>query len=223
METSNNPVEVPTTGLPGADAAWLPPRIAECVERVLIPADVIAERIRVLCEEITSHYAREGTDKLTALVVLKGAFMFAADLGRHLVSQGNLEIGTEFISVTTYGSDIKDLEETERDVQVDDTPRNLCGHHVLLIEDIVDQGFTIARIQRILEDEGALSVRICSLLVKDLDHSSAEVQALRDSLVIDFAGFRIPDQWVVGYGTDAHGRFRLLPHVCTVDENLYRG
>lgn len=223
MDDSLHPIVVPEMGLPGSEDAWLPHGISECIDRVVIPADAIAARVETLADEISATYAAEGVLELTALVVLRGAFMFAADLGRALVRAGRLELRAEFISVCTYGSDIKGVAETEREVRVNLSPEGLWGRHILLVEDIVDQGFTLARIQRILEDEGAASVRICSLLVKELQNPSEEVQALRDSLIVNFAGFQIPDRWIVGYGTDADGQYRMLPHVCTVDESMVRG
>lgn len=223
MNVSKHMVKVPETGLPGAADVRLPLGISENVERVLVPAEAISSRVEALAEEITSTYIDEGIDELVALVVLRGAFMFAADLGRALMRQGRLFLHTEFISVSTYANSVKDLAETEREVRVTLRPESLWGRHVLLVEDILDQGFTLARIQRILEDEGAASVRICSLLVKELENPSAHVQSLRDSLVVHFAGFHLPDRWVVGYGSDVDGQFRMLPHICTIDESLYRG
>ncbi len=223
MNIAKHMVEVPETGLPGATDVRLPLRISENIERVLIPSEAISSRVEAVAEEITSTYTDEGIDELVALVVLRGAFMFAADLGRALMRQGRLFLHTEFISVSTYANQIKDLTETEREVRVTLRPESLWGRHVLLVEDILDQGFTLARIQRILEDEGAASVRICSLLVKELKNPSEQVQSLRDSLVVHFAGFHLPDRWVVGYGSDVNGQFRMLPHICTIDESLYRG
>lgn len=223
MDVSKHVIEVPETGLPGAADVRLPPRIAENVDRVLIPAEAISARVEALAEEVGSTYIDEGVDELVALVVLRGAFMFAADLGRAVVRRGLLDLRADFISVSTYANQIKDMAETEREVRVTLRPEGLWGRHVLLVEDILDQGFTLARIQRILEDEGAASVRICSLLVKELENPSEQVKALRDSLVVHFAGFHLPDRWVVGYGTDVDGQFRMLPHICTVDESLYQG
>lgn len=223
MNVSMQMIKVPETGLPEAAETRLPLRVSENIERVLIPADAISSRVEAMAEEITSTYIDEGVDELVALVVLRGAFMFAADLGRALMRQGRLFLHAEFISVSTYANQIKDLEETEREVRVTLRPESLWGRHVLLIEDILDQGFTLARIQRILEDEGASSVRICSLLVKELENPSAQVQTLRDSLVVHFAGFQLPDRWVVGYGSDVDGQFRMLPHICTINESVYRG
>lgn len=223
MNFAKHVIEVPESGLAGAADVRLPPRIAENVERVLIPAEAISSRVDAVAEEVTNTYLDEGIDELVALVVLRGAFMFAADLGRAIMSRGRLNLRADFISVSTYANQIKDQAETEREVRVALRPEDLWGRHVLLVEDIVDQGFTLARIQRIVEDEGAASVRICSLLVKELENPSPDVKALRDSLVVHFAGFQLPDRWVVGYGTDAEGQFRMLPHICTVDESLYRG
>lgn len=223
MATSDRAVVVPPEGLPGAEQTSLPARVEEAVEQVLIPAEAIAERVKALADEIADVYASEGIEEILAVTILRGAFMFAADLGRALVETGKLDVRAEFISVATYGDEVRQAAEAEREVRVSSLPQSTWGRHVLLVEDILDQGFTLARVQRLIEDEGAPSVRICSLMIKELPDPTPEVQAIRDALYVAFPGFVVPDRWVVGYGTDAAGRYRMLPHVCVVEEGLYQG
>lgn len=214
MESATYPVIISRDGGAAPDAVALPPALATKIDRILVSSAQIAERMNTLADEIRETYA--GVDEVVAVVVLKGAFIFAADLGRAVVERGGPEVHCEFMRASAYGADVKGLDETERDVCVELKPGNMWGKHVLLIEDIVDQGFTLARVQRILEDEGAASVKICTLLLKHLDNPTPEVKALRDALVVDFVGFEVPDEWIVGYGTDAGEDYRMLPHIVTL-------
>jgi hypoxanthine phosphoribosyltransferase len=128
-----------------------------------------------------------------------------------------------FAKLSTYAGSIKSGGETHRAVHTHLFPEDMAGKDILIIEDIIDQGFTMHRLRQILlEEKKANSVRICALLVKRLDNPTEEVRRMREGLTVDFAGFSFPDVWIAGYGIDAAGEFRNFPHIITVNEALYR-
>lgn len=191
------------------------------IDRLLIPAKIIHKRTRVLAEQICRDYRQ--TDILHAVVLLKGAFVFAADLGREIYKCDGPELKYDFIKPVTYGTAIKSRGESQRKVRIDYALEDLNSDHVLVIEDIVDQAFTLSAVQRYLQEEKQVaSVKFCVLLEKMLSHPTPEVQQLRESLTLDYVGFRIPDRWVAGFGIDAGEDFRHLPDIVTVNEEYYR-
>jgi hypoxanthine phosphoribosyltransferase len=164
----------------------------------LISAEKIAARVAEMGTEISRDLA--GIDELTVLCVLKGAFIFAADLVRHLT----LPCRIEFIRASSYGthraSSGKVMLDLHRDPHVE-------GKHVLLVEDILDTGLTVTRILEELRGHNPASLRVCTLL----DKPSARTTPVS----ADYTGFTIPDVYVVGYGLDAAGRYRELPYIAT--------
>ncbi len=167
----------------------------------LISAARIAARVDELAAEIDVQYA--GVDDLVLIGVLKGSFIFLADLSRRLTVPHRIE----FIAVSSYG----DAESTAHpgDVRlIMDIRHRVYGSHVLLVEDIVDTGHTIAYLQRLLAARGPASLRTCALVRKP---ERAEVE-----VPVDYLGFDIPDVWVVGYGLDWAERYRTLPDICVV-------
>lgn len=191
------------------------------IRRLLIPDLCIAKRIEALAREINSDFSP--CDQVNILVVLTGAFMFAADMGRALYSQYNLNAIYHLIKTSVYDKKIKETNEEYRAVQLELAPRDIEGKDILLIEDITDQGFTLTWLLNYLKEErGVNSVRTCSLLNKILRDPSSEVEELRKNLIVDYIGFNIPDVWVAGYGVDAGHDFRNLPFIISVDESYYR-
>lgn len=193
------------------------------IDQIIIPEFHLKKRIRALAEEICKDYKK--TKEINLVTILKGAFIFASDLGREIYNISGLkgpEIHFDFIKAVTYGDEIKHSEEPERNVTIELKPKNLKGKNVLLIEDIVDQGFTLFEIQKkLLAEEKLQSLRTCVLLSKILKNPSKKVRELRNKLVIDYLGFEIPDRWIAGYGIDAGEDFRHLPFVLTVKEDYY--
>jgi len=193
------------------------------IDRVLIPEACLKKRVNALAQEICKDY--KSAKELNLVPILKGAFIFASDLGREIYNIYGLkgpEIRFDFIKAVTYGDEIKYSEESIRKVKIELKPGNLKGKDVLLIEDIVDQGFTLFEIkQMLLEKENLNSLRICALLSKVLKNPSKEARELKDKLDIDYLGFEIPDRWVAGYGIDAGGDLRHLPFVIAVKESYY--
>jgi len=191
------------------------------IEKILISEELIAKRVKSLASQIFLDY--KNNHELTVLVVLKGAFVFASDLIREIHNAGNLSLNLEFIAVSTYGNQIKNLGEAKRGVEILLEPDNISGKDLLIVEDIIDQGFTLSAIREyLLKTKKAKSVSTCVLLEKDLVNPSKEVSALRKNYNCDYTGFNIADQWVAGYGTDAAGDLRQLPFIVVVNEEYYK-
>ena len=162
----------------------------------LISAEQIDERLTAMAAEINRDYA--GKDILL-VCTLTGGVIFLSDLARKL--GGN--IAFDFIRAASYG----DGTISSGRVKIYDEPGlELEGKHVLVIEDIIDSGYTISYVRKYLEDKGAASVKVCALLDKP---SRREVEGVTS----DYLGFSIPDEFVVGYGLDYAQRYRNLPYV----------
>jgi hypoxanthine phosphoribosyltransferase len=167
---------------------------------LLISRDQIADRVGELAAQIDADYA--GAGELVLIGVLKGSFIFLADLARRLT----LPHRVEFIAVSSYG----DRESTESGAVrlLMDVRHDIAGKHVLMVEDIIDTGHTLAYLMRLLEARGPASLKACTLLHKP-DRKQVEVP-------IAYLGFDIDDVWVVGYGLDFAERYRTLPDICAV-------
>jgi len=164
---------------------------------VLISTEQIADRVDELAAEIDAAYA--GSGRLVLIGVLKGSFIFLADLARRLTIPHRVE----FIAVSSYGAKESDAADPVRLLM--DVRHAIDGEHVLIVEDIVDTGHTLAYLQRLFEVRGPASLRICTMLHKP-DRTEQNVD-------LDFLGFTIPDVWVVGYGLDYAERYRILPFI----------
>jgi len=167
---------------------------------LLISRDQIAARIEDIAARIDADYADNG--ELVLVGVLKGSFIFLADLARRLTIPHRVE----FIAVSSYG----DRESTESGAVrlLMDVRHDIAGKHVLVVEDIIDTGHTLAYLLRLLEAREPASLKACTLLRKP-DRIQVEVP-------IAYLGFDIDDVWVVGYGLDFAERYRTLPDICAV-------
>lgn len=221
-------IKVPEEGIPlakgeGLVLSGIPPDKERKIDKILIPERYIKERIKALARKISDDY--EMAKEIYLVAVLKGAFVFASDLGREIYNVSGLkgpEIKFDFIKAVTYGKEIKQTQESQRKVQIGLKPLDLRGKDVLLIEDIVDQGFTLWEIKKnLMEKENLKSLRICALFNKVLKKPTAEVKEIKGKLALDYLGFEIPDRWIAGYGIDAGGDFRHLPFIVAVKENHY--
>jgi hypoxanthine phosphoribosyltransferase len=164
--------------------------------RVLIPADAIQARVIELAQEIEQDY--RDTDRLYMVGILKGAFIFLADLTRKLTHPHIVD----FMALSSYGR-----TTTSGAVRIlMDLRDPIEGQHVLVVEDIVDSGHTLNYLYQILKGRNPASLRCCVLLLKDRKNLDLEVD-------IDYLGFEIPDVWVVGYGLDFADRHRTLPYI----------
>ena len=167
----------------------------------LISADSIASRVRELATEIVAARDAEPANDFVVLVLLKGAFVFAADLVRALDHAGATP-PIDFMSVSSYGSG----DVSSGAVVLETKPRiDVTGKDVLLVDDILDTGRSLEAVSRWLREEGARRVRACVLLDKP-SRRVVEVDA-------DFCGFEVPDRFLVGYGLDYDERYRHLPYV----------
>ena len=166
---------------------------------ILITEAEIAARTNNLARQITAHY--KGTKQLVVVGLLRGSFMFIADLVRRLA----LPVEVDFMTVSSYGNDtvssrqvriIQDLETAIRD------------RDVLIVEDIIDTGYTLSQVKKILQTRAPNSLASCTLLNKP---SRREVD-----VEVDWVGFEIPDSFVIGYGIDFAQQGRNLPHIGVV-------
>lgn len=167
---------------------------------VLLSAEGIQQRVAALGEKISFDYRREVQEgkELVVLAVLKGAFPFCADLIRCL----HLPLQVDFIKASSYGSSTKSSGRVELTV---DTKLDLKDRHVLLVEDIVDTGLTITFLKEHLRLRGAKSIRLATFLHKS--------EATEYPVEIDYLGFTIKNEFVVGYGLDYAEKYRQLPYV----------
>jgi len=170
--------------------------VSDDTPKVLISEDQIQTRVLELAEQISADY--KDADDLVMVGVLKGSFIFLADLSRQL----SISRTIEFIAVSSYGNGSLASGAVRL---VMDVRGNLDGKHVLIVEDIVDTGHTLSYLIGILESHGPASIRTCALLHKA---ERAEVD-----VVCDYIGFGIGDEWVVGYGLDYAEQNRTLPYI----------
>ena len=221
-------IKVPEKGFPAEEGENLalsdiPSEKKRKIDKILIPEAYIQGRVKALAREICRDY--EMAKEIFLVTILKGAFMFASDLGRAIYNASGFrgpEIKFDFIKAVTYGGEIKQTQESQRKVRIELKPQDLKGRDVLLIEDIVDQGFTLWEIKKnLLEKENLNSLRVCALINKVLKDPSDDVREIKNKLVLDYLGFEIPDRWIAGYGIDAGGDFRHLPFIVAVKENYY--
>ena len=165
----------------------------------LISAKAIAARVEGLAREIAEFY--DGTEKLVVVGLLRGSFVFIADLVREL----DLPVEVDFLEVSSYGNST----ESSREVRIlKDLRGEIEGRDVLLVEDIVDTGHTLRHVLEILATRHPKRIEVCALLNKP-SRREVDVRAR-------WIGFEIPDKFVVGYGIDYAQRNRNLPHIGTV-------
>ncbi len=162
--------------------------------RIIIPADAIQARIEELARQIEADYA--GKDPIYMVGILKGAFIFLADLTRAL----RIPHIVDFMAVSSYGK-----STTTGEVRLlMDLREPIAGRHVLIVEDIIDSGQTLHYLYRLLQGRGPASLKTCALVRKQRE--CLEVP-------IDYLGFEIPNVWVVGYGLDYADKHRTLPFI----------
>jgi len=173
------------------------------IERVLITEGEIKAKLRELGDRITEDYARKD---LLLIGVLKGAFIVMSDLARHI----RLPLETDFMAVASYGAATK----TSGVVRIlKDLDHDLEGRDVLLVEDIVDSGLTLAYLLKNLKGRRPASLEVAALLKK------TGIQ--RVHLDVRYVGFEIPPDFVIGYGLDFAEKFRNLPYIATLKPEAY--
>ena len=168
------------------------------IERVLIPVEEIQEVVARLGREITACYNKEENLDLVVIGLLRGSFIFMADLVREI----KLPLVVDFMTVSSYG----DGTESTGDVKVVmDLDQSIEGKDVLMVEDIIDTGNTFNKVINVIRNKSPRSINICTFLSKP----SRRVV----DVSIDFCGMEIPDEFVCGYGLDFSQKYRNLPYV----------
>lgn len=191
-------------GRPGGSpvrSMWQAPSMAVAVGPMLLDEASISRRVDELAREISRDYGERGQVLLVG--VLRGAFIFLADLVRRLTVPSQID----FIAVSSYEATTENTGAVRlvMDVRVD-----LVGRHVLLVEDIVDSGYTLQYLVKTLSARHPASLRTCALVRKP--------RAAKVDVEVDYLGFEIPDVWVVGYGLDCLDEHRGLPYIAEVGE-----
>ena len=176
----------------------------EFIDEVLVSEPAVQERVRELGAQISRDYAGE---ELLVVCVLRGGITFAADLTRQI----NLPHELDCISLSSYGVG---NYASSGNVRVNlDLEANIEGRHVLLVEDMVDSGRTLARVLDMLRTRGPKSLKVCVLLDKK---ERREVP-----VACDYVGFDVPDKYIFGYGIDIDEHFRHLPFIACADLSKY--
>jgi len=173
---------------------------AHDVKEILIDKATIARRVDGLVDDI----AAESPGNLVVVGILKGSFMFLADLMRSFYRH-DVHPRIDFLTLSSYGSGTSSSGKVEI---IHDIREEIVGADVLLVDDILDTGHTLAFTKKLLSGYGARSVRTCVLLDKKA-HRTIEFEA-------DYAGFLVDDHFVVGYGLDYNNLYRELPHIAKV-------
>ena len=176
-----------------------PPLPAHRLE-ILLEEEEIRNRITEMSRDVREVL---GNKDPIFVCVLKGAFMFVADLVRQL----DFPFSIDFLRASSYGDSVVTSGEVRMDL---DLQQSISNRHVLIVEDIVDTGLTVKYLKANLETRNPASVRVCTLL-----HKPANNVKLAP---LDFCGFEIPNHFVVGYGLDWQGYYRNLPHIAQVHE-----
>ena len=169
-------------------------------DKVLLSAAKIRSRVKLLAEKISADYKGK---EVMVVPVLKGSVIFFSDLVRRL----KIHCGVDFISVSSY----KGSRSTGAVKFLADLREDPAGKNILLVEDIVDSGATLSYLKKNLLQRKAAGVKICVLLDK--------VSARKVPVKIDYAGFVIPDKFVVGYGLDYNENFRGLPYIGVLEKD----
>ena len=165
----------------------------------LISADDIQQRVRELAQEIR----RDHPDGVHLVCVLKGAFVFLADLARYLPGEATLD----FMAVSSYGTSTKSSGQVQ---VLKDLDAGIEGRDVVIVEDIVDTGLTLTYLQDILRARSPRALRTACLLSKP-SRRKIEVK-------VEYVGFTIEDKFVVGYGLDHAGKYRNLPYIAVIGD-----
>ncbi len=175
----------------------------EFIGEIIITQEQIHERVNELGRQITQDY--QESDNLLILGLLRGSVVFITDLMRKI----HHPMTMDFMSVSSYSG-----SESSGFVRIDlDHKTNIAGWDVILVDDIIDTGYTVKTVRKLLLDRNPKSLRVCALLDKKERH--------KVEVPIDYLGFAIPDYFVVGYGLDIDEKGRNLPYIASVDLAKY--
>jgi hypoxanthine phosphoribosyltransferase len=173
---------------------------AEGVDRVLFSHAQIQQQVKSLGKTISHDYLGK---PLVLVGVLKGVVCFMADLMRHI----SVPLNVEFMAVSTYGDNKDSAVKITKDID-----KSISGADVLIVEDIVDTGMTLNYLANHLMAHNPSSLKICTLLDKRMRRIV--------NVPLNYIGFEIPDEFVVGYGLDFHGEYRNLPYIGALSPNI---
>ena len=174
------------------------------VKNVLVTEEELKSKVSELGKRITEDYS--GASSLLIIGVLKGSYIFFADLVRQI----KIPCEIDFMAVSSY----QDASISSGEVKIKmDIGANVAKKNVLFVEDIIDTGFTMSKIKEMFHERGANSVKLCALLSKP-DRRKVDID-------IDYKGFDIPDEFVIGYGLDFAEKYRNLPFIGVLDPKVY--
>lgn len=172
------------------------------LERILVSSDQIKTRVKELADQITTEYA--GVNEIYLIGILKGAFIFLADLCREL----KIPHIVDFMAVSSYGKSAN----TGAVRLIMDLREPIDGQHAIIVEDIADSGKTLKYLYQVLQWHNPASLKTCVLLRKHKDNLDVP---------INYLGFDIPNAWVVGYGLDYADHYRTLPYIAELKPEVY--
>ena len=173
------------------------------VERIMLSKEQIAARVKELAAKLDEDY--KGKRPLM-VAILKGSVMFFADLLREMQT----EVVIDFMAISSYGNGSKSSGEVR---MIKDLDGKIEGKDVIIVEDIIDSGYTMRYLKNLLEARRPASIKLCALLDKP---SRRETE-----VVIDYKGFEVEDEFVVGYGLDYAGLYRNLPYIGILKREVY--
>ena len=167
------------------------------ISKVLISQEKIENKVSELANEINSKYKGK---ELVVIGILKGAFIVVSDLAKQL----DLDVTFDFMSIKSYyGSESTGQVKIVKDLEYDITDKN-----VLIVEDIYDTGLTLSNLKKLLESRNPKSIEVFSMFVKK--------EVAQDPIEINYSGFEIGPEFVVGYGLDYNGKYRELPYLAVL-------
>ena len=179
--------------------------MAKYVKGVMIDRREIDQMCQRLGHQISQDYAGK---EITLIGVLKGAYMFMADLARYLT----VTVRVDFMSVSSYGSGTRSsgVVRINKDLDAD-----ISGRHIIVVEDIVDSGLTLKHLRELLATRNPASIALCTAFDKPA-RRQVDIQ-------VEYVGMQISDEFIVGYGLDYDGRYRNLPDVCVLGDDNQGG
>jgi hypoxanthine phosphoribosyltransferase len=170
------------------------------IDSILITEDQLKQKVKLIGAQMQQDFQDE---PFVLIIVLKGAYVFAADLIRELKAT----VTVDFVAASSYGNQ---TETTGKVRLLKDIDVNITGKHVVLVEDIIDSGLTLSFLKEHFQLHKPKSMKICTLLDKP--------ERRKVDLIADYVGFVIPDTFIVGYGIDYAEKYRNLPYIATVKE-----
>ena len=175
----------------------------DILEEVLFSKDQLAMRIKEMATELDKDYAGK---KPLMVAILKGSVMFFTDLIREM----SLPLEIDFMSISSYGNGVKSSGEVK---MIKDLDNKIEGKDVIIVEDIVDSGYTMGYLKHLLEARKPASIKICALLDKPSRRET--------DVKVDYKGFEVGNEFVVGYGLDYAGLYRNIPFIGILKRSVY--